>query len=116
MPGINKVILIGHIGKAPELRFLPGNVVVLDFPFATKDQIMKHGVRIEQTEWHNIVLLTGLAEAAHKVLAPGKLVYLEGKLRTRSFIDEQRVKRYLTEVIVDHFVVLGRASDFEPAG
>jgi single-strand DNA-binding protein len=112
MSGINKVILVGHLGKDPELRMLEGNVPVASFPLATSELIAKNGVKEEQTEWHNIVLWRGLAEAAAKVLQKGKLIYLEGKCRTRSFEDKHGVKRYTTEIVTDSFTVLGRNSDF----
>jgi single-strand DNA-binding protein len=68
---------------------------------------------VEQTEWHNIVLWRGLAEVASKYLQKGKLVYIEGKLRTRSFEDREKVKKYVTEVVAENFTILGRKSDFE---
>ena len=114
MSGINKVILVGHLGKDPELRYLQDNVAVMSFPLATTDFFMKDGMRIEQTEWHNIVLWRGLAEAANKVLKKGKLIYVEGKCRTRSFEDKNGVSKYTTEIVLDNFKLLGRASDFEP--
>ena len=113
MSGVNKVILVGHLGKDPELRYLPDNVAVLSFPLATSEFIVKNGVKTEQTDWHNIVMWRSLAEAGHKMLRKGKLVYVEGKLHTRSFEDKEGVKRYTTEVIPDNFIVLGRSSDFE---
>jgi single-strand DNA-binding protein len=113
MSGINKVILVGHLGKDPDLRYLEGNIAVVSFPLATSDTFMKNGLKEEHTEWHNIVLWRGLAEAAVKVLKKGKLVYVEGKLRTRSFEDKAGVKKYTTEIVADSFTALGRASDFE---
>jgi single-strand DNA-binding protein len=115
MSGINKVILVGHLGKDPELRVLEGNVPVASFPLATTEFITKNGTKEEQTEWHNIVLWRGLAEAAAKVLKKGKLIYLEGKCRTRSFEDKSGVKRYTTEIVTDSFTMLGRSSDFDEA-
>jgi single-strand DNA-binding protein len=113
MSGVNKVILVGHLGKDPELRHLPDNVAVLSFPLATSEFIIKNGIKTEQTDWHNIVMWRSLAEAGHKALRKGKLVYIEGKLHTRSFEDKEGVRRYTTEVIPDTFTVLGRNSDFE---
>jgi single-strand DNA-binding protein len=113
MSGINKVILVGHLGKDPELRYLEDQVAVVSFPLATTDHIIKNGNRIEQTEWHNIIMWRGLAEAAHKSLQKGKLVYLEGKCRTRAFEDKAGIKRYTAEIVVETFVALGRKSDFE---
>jgi single-strand DNA-binding protein len=88
MSGVNKVILVGHLGKDPELRYLEGDVAVASFPLATTDFITRNGVKEEQTEWHNIVLWRALAEASVKILRKGKLVYIEGKCRTRSFEDK----------------------------
>lgn len=113
MSGINKVILVGHLGKDPEVRHLEGGVTVASFPLATSETFNKDGKRVEQTEWHNIVLWRGLAEVASKYLQKGKLVYIEGKLRTRSFEDKERVKKYVTEVVAENFTMLGRKSDFE---
>lgn len=113
MSGINKVILVGHLGKDPEVRHLEGGVTVASFPLATSETYNKDGKRVEQTEWHNIVLWRGLAEVASKYLQKGKLVYIEGKLRTRSFEDKERVKKYVTEVVAENFTMLGRKSDFE---
>ena len=113
MSGINKVILIGHLGKDPELRYLKDNVAVISFPLATSEFTIKNGIKTEQTEWHNIVMWRGLAEAANKVLKKGKLIYLEGKCRTRSFDDKDGIKKYTTEIVVDSFTALGRSSDFE---
>lgn len=115
MSGINKVILVGHLGKDPEVRHLEGGVTVASFPLATSETFNKDGKRIEQTEWHNIVLWRGLAEVASKYLQKGKLVYIEGKLRTRSFEDKEKVKKYVTEIVAENFTMLGRKSDFEPS-
>ena len=113
MSGINKVILVGHLGKDPEVRHLDGGVTVASFPLATSETFNKDGKRVEQTEWHNIVLWRGLAEVASKYLQKGKLVYIEGKLRTRSFEDKEKVKKYVTEIVAENFTMLGRKSDFE---
>jgi single-strand DNA-binding protein len=116
MSGINKVILIGHLGKDPELRSLEGGVSVTSFPLATSETFNKDGQRVEQTEWHNIVMWRGLADLAVKFLQKGKLVYIEGKLRTRSFEDKEGIKKYTTEVVAENFTMLGRKSDFEQDG
>lgn len=113
MSGINKVILIGHLGKDPELRYLEGGVSVTSFPLATSETFNKDGQKVEQTEWHNIVMWRGLADLASKYLSKGKLVYIEGKLRTRSFEDKTGIKKYTTEVVAENFTMLGRKSDFE---
>lgn len=113
MSGINKVILIGHLGKDPEIRYLEGGVSVVSFPLATSETFNKDGKKIEQTEWHNIVMWRSLADVAAKYLQKGKLVYIEGKLRTRSFEDKEGIKKYTTEVVAENFTMLGRKSDFE---
>ncbi|MDR6942429.1 single-stranded DNA-binding protein [Mucilaginibacter pocheonensis] len=113
MSGINKVILVGHLGKDPEVRSLEGGVSVTSFPLATSETYNKDGRKVEQTEWHNIVMWRGLADMAAKFLQKGKLVYIEGKLRTRSFEDKEGVKKYTTEVVAENFTMLGRKSDFE---
>lgn len=113
MSGINKVILVGHLGKDPEIRHLEGNVSVASFPLATSENFNKDGKKVEQTEWHNIVMWRGLAEVAAKYLQKGKLVYIEGKLRTRSYEDREGIRRYTTEVVAENFTMLGRKSDFD---
>ncbi len=115
MPGINKVILVGHLGKDPEVRHLEGGVTVASFPLATSETFNKDGRKVEQTEWHNIVMWRGLAEIASKYLQKGKLVYIEGKLRTRSFEDKEGHKKYTTEIVAENFTMLGRKSDFDDA-
>lgn len=114
MSGVNKVILVGHLGKDPEIRYLEGNVSVASFPLATSETYNKDGKRVEQTEWHNIVMWRGLADVAVKYLTKGKLVYIEGRLRTRTYEDKEGIRRYATEVVAETFTLLGRKSDFEP--
>src|SRR5471030_629033 len=113
MSGINKVILVGHLGKDPEVRYLEGGVSVASFPLATTETFNKDGKKVEQTEWHNIVLWRSLADVAGKFLQKGKLVYIEGKLRTRSFEDKEGIKKYTTERVAENFTMLGRKTDFE---
>jgi len=113
MSGVNKVILVGHLGKDPEARSLEGGVSVVSFPLATSESFNKDGRKVEQTEWHNIVMWRGLADVAAKFLQKGKLVYIEGKLRTRSFEDKEGIKKYTTEVVAENFTLLGRKTDFE---
>src|SRR5476651_1788886 len=111
MSGINKVILVGHLGKDPEVRYLEGGVSVTSFPLATSETFNKDGRRVEQTEWHNIVMWRGLADVAVKHLQKGKLVYIEGKLRTRSFEDKVGIKKYTTEIVAENFTLLGRNNE-----
>jgi single-strand DNA-binding protein len=109
MAGVNKVILIGNLGKDPEVRHLEGGAAVAKFPLATTESFKdKAGQRIEQTEWHNIVLWRGLAEVAEKYLKKGMTIYVEGKLRTRSWDDKEGHKHYTTEVVTDNFTILSK--------
>ncbi|HEY1008512.1 MAG TPA: single-stranded DNA-binding protein [Sphingobacteriaceae bacterium] len=114
MSGVNKVILVGHLGRDPEIRHLENGTAVASFTLATSESYVKDGKRIEQTEWHNIVMWRGLADVASKYLQKGKQIYLEGKLRTRSYEDREKVKRYVTEIVADNFTMLGRRPDGEP--
>lgn len=112
MAGINKIILVGHLGKDPELRYL-NNVAVVSFPLATTELLIKNGLKTEQTEWHNIVMWRTLAEAAKKILTKGKLVYLEGKCRSRCFEDKNGNTKYTTEIVAETFSALGMVGDVE---
>ncbi len=112
MAGVNKVILVGHLGKDPEIRRLENGAAVANFSLATSESYKdKNGNRIDQTEWHNIVLWRGLADVAEKFLKKGNLVYIEGKLRSRSWDDANGVKRYTTEVVGDQMVMLGAKNE-----
>lgn len=113
MSGINKVILIGHLGGDPQLRKLAGDVSVTSFALATSETIKKNGVKVEQTDWHQIIMWRTLADVAVKMLKKGKLVFIEGKLKTRCFEDKEGIVRYTTEVVAETFTLLGRPSDFD---
>lgn len=107
---VNKVILIGHLGKDPDVRYLDSGVAVATFPLATteKGYTNKVGVQIpDRTDWHNIVLWRGLAETAEKYLHKGDKLYLEGKIHTRSYEDPNNITRYVTEIFVDSIELLG---------
>jgi single-strand DNA-binding protein len=107
MSGINKVILVGHVGKDPEVKYLEGGVAVAKFPLATSETYKnKEGQRVESTEWHNVVMWRGLAEIAEKYVVKGKLLYIEGKIRTRQYGEENN-KKYFTEIIADEMKMLG---------
>jgi single-strand DNA-binding protein len=109
MAGVNKVILVGNLGKDPEVRHLEGGAAVANFTLATSESYKdKSGARQEQTEWHNIVVWRGLAEVAEKYLKKGMTIYLEGKLRTRSWDDKEGHKRYTTEIVGDTFTILSK--------
>jgi single-strand DNA-binding protein len=110
---VNKVILVGRLGKDPELKYTQGGTPVAKFSIATdetwKDQ---SGEKQQRTEWHNIVAWRKLAEICGQYLNKGKLVYIEGKLQTRSWDDKEGHKRYTTEVVADNMVMLsGKGED-----
>lgn len=107
MSGINKVILVGNVGKDPEVKYLEGGVAVAKFPLATTESYKtKDGKKVDQTEWHNIVMWRGLAEIAEKYVRKGKMLYIEGKIRTKQYGEENN-KKYFTEIVVDEMTFLG---------
>lgn len=111
MSGVNKVILIGRLGKDPEVRNLENGVSVANFTMATSESYKDRttGEKKEVTEWHNVVLWRGLAEISQKYLHKGDMVYIEGKLRTRSW-EKEGVTRYTTEIVADNMTMLGSRS------
>ncbi len=116
MRGVNHVFLIGNLGKDPEIQYIEGNIPVAKFPLATTETFKdKKGNTIPQTEWHNIVLWRGLAELAAKYLHKGSLVHIEGSLRTRSWEDKDKNRRFITEIIASNMVMLDkRSSEHKP--
>jgi single-strand DNA-binding protein len=107
MAGVNKVILIGNLGKDPEMKYLEGNIARLSFSLATTEYYKdRSGGRAEHTEWHHIVLWRTLAENAEKILKKGAQVYIEGKLQTRQWSDREGNQKNITEIIADNFVLL----------
>ncbi|MBL7755008.1 MAG: single-stranded DNA-binding protein [Chitinophagaceae bacterium] len=109
MRGVNHVFLIGNLGKDPEIQYIEGNIPVAKFPLATTESYKdKKGNTIPQTEWHNIVLWRGLAELAAKYLHKGSLVHIEGSLRTRSWEDKDKIRRFMTEIIATNLVMLDK--------
>lgn len=105
---VNKVILVGNVGKDPEIRHLDSGVAVANFPLATSETYTaKNGERVTTTEWHNIVLWRGLAEVAEKYVTKGRQLYIEGRIRTRSYDDKDGNKRYITEIYGDSMQMLG---------
>ena len=107
---VNKAILVGHVGKDPEVRYLEKNVAVANFSLATTDRAytMQNGTQVpERTEWHNIVAWRGLAELAEKYIRKGTQLYIEGKIQTRSY-EKDGVKRYVTEIYADNIQFLDR--------
>ena len=111
MSGVNKVILIGRLGRDPEIRNLDSGVAVANFTMATSETYRDKTTneKKEVTEWHNIVLWRGLAEIAQKYLHKGDMVYIEGKLRTRSW-EKEGVTRYTTEIVADNMNMLSPKS------
>ena len=109
MSGINKVILVGNVGKDPEVRYLEGGIALAKFSLATSESRKdKEGNRVDQTEWHNIVLWKRLAEVAEKYVKKGMQLYIEGKIKTRSWEDKEGNKKYMTEIIGDSMTMLGK--------
>lgn len=104
---VNKVILIGNVGADPEVRYLDGGVAVANLRLATTESYKnKNGEKVDQTEWHNIVLWRGLAEIVEKYVKKGMRLYIEGRIRTRSWDDQNGVKRYTTEIYADNMQML----------
>ncbi len=109
---VNKVILVGNVGKDPETRYLEGGTAVCSFPLATSETYRnRDGERITTTEWHNVVLWRGLAEVAEKYIRKGSQLYIEGRIRTRSWDDRDGNKRYTTEIVGDNMQMLGKRAD-----
>jgi single-strand DNA-binding protein len=112
MRGVNRVMLIGNLGKDPEVQHLEGNIAVAKFPLATTETFKdRTGKLISQTEWHTVVLWRGLAELAQKYLHKSSLVYIEGRLRTRSWDDKDGNRKFATEVVGDNLIMLDKRMD-----
>ncbi len=112
MAGVNKVILVGHLGKDPEVRALDNGTKVARFSVATTESYKDRntGERVDNTEWHNVTLWRGLAEVAENYLKKGQLVYIEGKLQTRSY-EQDGVTKYATDVVGREMTMLGKRGD-----
>ena len=112
MSGVNKVILVGNLGGNPEVRYTAGGQPVANFRLATTERwVNRNGEKSEMTEWHRVVAWGKLAEICGQYLQKGKQVYIEGKIRTRQWQDQQGQKRYTTEIVVNNMVMLGRAGE-----
>jgi len=110
---VNKVILLGHVGKDPEVRYLDKNVAVANFTLATTERgyTLQNGIQVpERTEWHNIVAWRASAEYAEKYIRKGAQLYVEGKIQSRAW-EKDGIKRYSTEIYVESFQLLGRKPD-----
>lgn len=118
MSGVNKVILLGHAGKDPDIRHLEGGIAVASFSLATNENYRDKtsGEKKEQTEWHNIVMWRGIAESVEKSeLKKGDRIYLEGKLRTRKWQDKDNNQRVTVEIVADTFTIINRKKQTEEA-
>lgn len=117
MRGVNRVMLIGNLGKDPDVQYLEGNIAVAKFPLATTETYKdRAGKLISQTEWHTVVLWRGLAELAQKYLHKGSLIYVEGRLRTRSWEDKEGNKKFATEIVGDNLIMLDKRGEGHPGG
>lgn len=112
MRGLNKVTLIGNLGSNPEIKVLDGNIKVAKFSLATTESYQdKDGNMQSETEWHNVVAWRTLADLTDKYLLKGSRIYLEGKLKTRSYEDKDDRKKYVTEIIAESFIMLDKGAD-----
>ena len=106
---VNKVILVGNVGKDAEVRYIDNGVAVATFSLATSETYTsKSGEKVTTTEWHNIVAWRGLGEFAGKYIQKGRQLYIEGRIKSRSYEDKDGVKKYITEILADSIQLLGR--------
>lgn len=111
---VNKVILLGNVGKDPEIKYFDNDTAVANFSLATTERgyTTRTGVQVpERTDWHNIVAWRGLAKISENYIKKGTQIYVEGKIRTRSYDDQTGNKKYITEIVADVIQLLGRKSD-----
>lgn len=116
---VNKVILIGNVGKDPDVRYLDNGVAVATFSLATTERgyTLQNGTQVpDRTEWHNIVLWRGLAQTAEKYVHKGDKLYIEGKIRSRSYDDQNGVKRNIVEIFADNMEMLTPRGAMQPQG
>lgn len=112
MRGVNRVMLIGNLGKDPEISFLEGNIAIAKFSLATTESFKdRSGRLVTQTEWHTVILWRGLAQLAKKFLHKGSQVYVEGKLKTRSWEDKEGNSKFATEIVGDNLIMLDKKND-----
>ena len=114
---VNKVILVGNVGKDPEVRYVESNVAVANFPLATSERgyTTRSGVQVpERTEWHNLVFWRGLAQTVEKYVHKGDKLYIEGSLHSRSYDDQNGVRRTVVEIYVDNMEMLSRTQQPAP--
>jgi single-strand DNA-binding protein len=109
---VNKVILVGNVGKDPEVKHLESNVSVANFPLATSETYTnKNGEKVTTTEWHNIVCWRNQATLAENYIRKGSQIYIDGRIRTRSYDAQDGSKRYVTEIYADTIQLLGKKAD-----
>jgi single-strand DNA-binding protein len=108
---VNKAILVGRLGKDPEMRYAPSGTAIATFSIATNHRQKVENEWVDKTEWHNIITFGKLAEFAGEYLQKGKLVYIEGRLQTNSWEDQQGVKKYKTEIVANELQLIGSKSD-----
>ena len=113
---VNKVILVGNVGKDPEVRYLDENTPMAKFPLATSETYKSRttGERVSNTEWHNVVLWRGLATVAERYVKKGTQIYIEGRIKPRSYDDQDGNRKYITEIVGDQMQLLGRRPDNHP--
>lgn len=111
------MMLIGNLGKEPDVQYLEGNIAVAKFPLATTETYKdRSGKLVSQTEWHTVVLWRGLAELALKYLHKGSLIYIEGRLRTRNWDDKEGHRKFATEIVGDNLIMLDKRADLHGHG
>ena len=114
MRGVNKVVLIGNVGRDPDIQHIEGDIPVAKFPLATTEMRKERtGNVVSETEWHTVVLWRGLADLAGKYLHKGSLVYIEGRLRTRSWEDKDKVRRSQTEIVGESLIMLDKKKEHD---
>ena len=114
MASVNKVILLGHVGKEPEVRYVDQGVAVAQVRLATSERgyTLPNGTQVpERTEWHNVILWRKLAETVEKYVHTGDFIYVEGKIQTRSYEDKQGMTRYITEIWADELKLMSSKKD-----
>jgi single-strand DNA-binding protein len=112
MSGVNKVILVGNLGKDPEVRYLEGGIAVAKVTLATNESRKnKDGIKVDNVEWHTINFWRTEAESAEKLLKKGMMIYVEGKIKSRSWVDKDGIKRHTTDIEGDRFTILSSKKD-----
>lgn len=116
MASVNKAILVGNLGKTPEVRYTQSGDAICNFSIATNESYTdRNGVKQDKTEWHNVTTFGKTAEICAEYLRKGSLIYIEGKIQTRKWTDKQGVDRYTTEIVADRMQMLGGSPEGEAA-